>query len=74
MNTKSTWSNMLQQKAVTAKPQGNYELKHLEHVGHNPMFASHVAKAFKVTPAKVKMNQPGDFEVGSPWESMGRKK
>lgn len=71
--TNSTWGNMLNQKSVTAKPQSNYELKHLEHVGHNPMWVSHLQKAFKVAPAKVKLNAPGSTGVGSPWTAMEKK-
>lgn len=67
--SKSTWGNMLQQKPVS-----NFPLKHLMHVGENPMFAEHVEKAFKVNPAKVKLTAPGGApSVGSPWQQMAGK-
>lgn len=69
MSTKSGWGAMLQEKPVS-----NFPLKHLQHVGENPMFVSHVQNSFKVHPAKVKLTSPGATGVGSPWQSMVGKK
>lgn len=72
--TQSTWGNMLNQKAVT-KPKEGYAMHHLEHVGENPMYQEHMAKAFKPSPAKVKINTPNlDTKVGSPWQMMAKGK
>jgi hypothetical protein len=77
MATNATWSNMLNDKLTHApapKPQGNFDLRHINHVGVNPMYVEKVQKAFKPQPAKVKLNQPGNYGVGSPWQAMGKGK